>query len=64
MEAQDVKHAVDYFSVGVLVSTMVNWLPHIAALFTIVWTGMRIYERATGRPFYQCWLMRKLTGRP
>ncbi len=47
-----VKHGVDAISVVTVVGTMVQLLPAIAALFTIVWTAIRIYETKT----VQSWL--------
>ena len=41
------KHAVDAVAVGTTVGTFFGWLPEIAALFTIIWTGIRIWETAT-----------------
>jgi hypothetical protein len=41
------KHAVDVISLGVVVGTIVQWLPAVAALFTIIWTAIRIYETPT-----------------
>ncbi len=40
------KHVVDALSVGT-VATLVGILPGIAAIFTMVWTGIRIYETDT-----------------
>jgi hypothetical protein len=37
------KHLVDALSVLTVVGTLVDMLPSIAALFTIVWTGIRIW---------------------
>ncbi len=42
-----VTHAIDALSVAVVVGTLTNMLPSVAALFTIVWTGIRIYETRT-----------------
>jgi hypothetical protein len=42
-----VKHAVDALSLVTVVGTLVDVLPSIAALFTIVWTAIRIYETNT-----------------
>jgi hypothetical protein len=47
MSIEQTTHAVDAISVGVAVATLAGWLPAIAALFTIVWTGIRIYETDT-----------------
>ena len=46
--------AGDLLSVGVVVGTLVQFLPSAAALFTIIWTAIRIYETDT---------VRKLLGR-
>lgn len=48
------KHLIDGLSLVTVVGTLVNVLPSIAALFTIVWTGIRIWETAT----VQSWLNR------
>jgi len=29
------------------VGSVLQWLPEVAAIFTIVWTGIRIYETKT-----------------
>ena len=41
------KHIVDAVSIFTVVGTLGDILPPIAALFTIVWTGIRIYETKT-----------------
>lgn len=41
------KTAVDALSVVTVVGTLSQVLPAVAALFTIVWTGFRIYETRT-----------------
>lgn len=41
------KHIVDALSVATVLGTLVEMLPSIAALFTIVWTSIRIYETDT-----------------
>ena len=51
---ESTKHAVDAASVFTAVGSILAWLPAIAALFTIVWTGIRIYETKT----VQNWLVR------
>ena len=52
---ESTKHAVDAASVFTAVGSILAWLPAIAALFTIVWTGIRIYETKT----VQNWLVRR-----
>jgi hypothetical protein len=49
---ESTKHAVDAASVFTAVGSILAWLPAVAALFTIVWTGIRIYETKT----VQAWL--------
>lgn len=41
------KHVGDAVSVAVVLGALASWLPPIAALLTIVWTGIRIYETKT-----------------
>ena len=41
------KHVIDGASIATAVGTMMQVLPAIAALFTIVWTCIRIYETRT-----------------
>jgi len=44
---ESMKHIVDGVSIIATVGTLIEMLPSIAALFTIVWTGIRIYETDT-----------------
>ncbi len=44
-----VKHAVDALTFLTVLGTLVDMLPSIAAVFTIVWTAIRIYETDTVR---------------
>lgn len=48
------KHVIDGASIATAVGTMMQLLPAIAAVFTIVWTVIRIYETKT---------MQKLLGK-
>ena len=41
------KHVVDALSIMTVVGTLVEMLPSIAAIFTIVWTVIRIWETTT-----------------
>jgi len=49
------KHVVDALSIATVLGTLVDMLPSIAAIFTIVWTAIRIYETKT----VQGWLGKK-----
>jgi hypothetical protein len=40
---------VDAASVFTVVGTMMDVFPAVAAIFTIIWTGIRIYETDTVR---------------
>jgi hypothetical protein len=44
---ESLKHVADILSVATVVGALINVLPAIAAVFTIVWTGIRIYETDT-----------------
>lgn len=56
---QVAKHVIDAAAVGTTIATVVQWLPSVAALLTIVWTLIRIIEtetaRAIGRWFIKVW---------
>lgn len=41
------KHVADALSIVTVVGTLMELLPAVAALFTIIWTGIRIYETDT-----------------
>lgn len=45
------KHLVDTASIVTVVGTLAGILPSIAAIFTIVWTSIRIYESDTVQQF-------------
>lgn len=45
--SDNAKYVGDSISVLTVVGTLMHYLPAIAALLTIVWTGIRIYETDT-----------------
>ena len=47
MATEGAKQVVDAVSVLTVVGTIGEVLPPLAALFTLVWTGIRIYETET-----------------
>jgi hypothetical protein len=49
--AEAAKHSIDAVSIATAVGTVLGWLPEIAALFTIIWTGIRIYESKTAQTY-------------
>lgn len=48
------RHLLDIASVGTVIGTMTSHLPSVAALLTILWTGIRVWETDT---------VRSITGR-
>jgi hypothetical protein len=47
------KHLIDTASVATVVGTISGMLPAIAAIFTIVWTSIRIYESRTVQEYLE-----------
>lgn len=43
----DPKHIIDAVSVSTAAATFIGWLPHVAAILSIVWSIIRIYETKT-----------------
>ena len=58
MMDETTKQVVDAASVFTMIGTLGSILPPLAALFTIVWTGIRIYETKT----VQEWVKKKADG--
>ena len=50
-----VKTVGDAVSVFTVVGTLIEMLPSVAALITIVWTGIRIYETDTVKDLIKRW---------
>ncbi len=48
-------HIADAASVGIVVATIAQWLPAIAALMSIIWTAIRIYETKTVQKWVKKW---------
>ncbi|CAB4169469.1 hypothetical protein UFOVP1302_16 [uncultured Caudovirales phage] len=46
-DTEAAKHVVDVFSIGTVIGTLADILPSVAAIFTVVWTSIRIYETET-----------------
>jgi hypothetical protein len=53
--SESAKNLGDAISVVTVLATLAAWLPPLAALFTIIWTSIRIYETKT----FQGWLKGK-----
>lgn len=52
---ETIKTGGDIIAAGFTVGVIAAILPPIAALFTIVWTGIRIYETATVQAIISRW---------
>ena len=46
-QTENVKHVIDALSIATVIGTLVDMLPSVAAVFTIVWTSIRIWETET-----------------
>jgi hypothetical protein len=55
---ETIKSVVDGLSIITVIGTLADMLPSVAAVFTIVWTSIRIWETAT----VQNWV-KKLRGK-
>ena len=44
---EGMKYALDGLSLAATLAALVQWLPAVASLLTIVWTAIRIYETRT-----------------
>lgn len=44
---ETVKHVIDALSILTVIGTLVDMLPSIAALISIIWSVIRIYETKT-----------------
>jgi hypothetical protein len=62
-QVETVKHIIDGAAVLVAGATFAGLIPSVAAMFTIVWTGMRIYEMVYGVPFSQSLIARLISGK-
>ena len=49
------KHWIDWTSIGVVLGTLMNFLPAVAALASLIWSCIRIYETKT----VQEWLKKR-----
>lgn len=42
-----IKNLLDGASITTMLATLLGWLPHVAAILSIIWTGIRIWETPT-----------------
>ena len=45
--SENTKYMIDALSLVTVLGTIMNWLPSVAAVFTIIWTAIRIYVTKT-----------------
>jgi hypothetical protein len=45
--SESTKHFLDGLSLVTVLGTLMSWLPAVAALLSIIWTLLRIYESKT-----------------
>lgn len=50
-----IKASLDLTSIGITVGAFMSWLPHITALFTLIWTILRILETEPVRRWTKKW---------
>ena len=50
--SEGTKHVLDGISIIAVVGTLADVLPAVAAIFTIIWTGIRIWETDTVRGWF------------
>jgi|TARA_R100001086_G_scaffold158426_1_gene84868 hypothetical protein len=60
---EDMKQVVDTFSVATMVGTIAGLLPALAALLTVVWTAIRIWETDTVQDLFSKRRKRDKKGR-
>ena len=54
-DIETAKNIVDAASIGVVAGTLIQWLPAIAAVFSIIWMTIRIWETKTVRWWLRKW---------
>lgn len=55
MSQENLKHVGDALSITTVIGTIAGYLPAIAALATLIWTAIRIWETKT----VQGWIKRR-----
>jgi hypothetical protein len=50
---ESAKQVIDVMSVGTMLGALGSLLPPVAALFTIIWTGIRIWETDTVQGLFE-----------
>lgn len=58
---EQTKQIFDALSLTTVLATLAAWLPPLAALASIIWTGIRIYETETVQGWLKCHRFKKQT---
>ena len=53
LDTEAVKSGVDVIAVSATASALMGWLPPLAALATLIWTSIRIYETRSVRSLFK-----------
>ena len=53
--SEPTKTVLDGLSVATVLASLAAWLPPLAALASLVWTGIRIYETKTVQGWLKKW---------
>jgi hypothetical protein len=51
--SENTKHAADALSIMTVVATLAEWLPAVAALASLIWSVIRIWETKTVQSWVQ-----------
>jgi hypothetical protein len=57
--SEHIKHWLDGLSLAAAIASLAAWLPPIAALASLVWTLIRIFETATVQGWVAKWRARR-----
>lgn len=57
-QVEVVRNIIDGTAIVVAGASFAGLIPSVAGLFTIVWTGMRVWEMIYGVPFSQSFIAR------
>lgn len=47
---ETVKYTLDAISLGTVIATLAGWLPPLAALLSIIWLSIQIWDRFNRKP--------------
>lgn len=47
-----IKHMIDAASFGTAIATLIGWLPPVAAILSIIWSCVCLYDRIQKKKVY------------